>query len=279
MPVDDVELHEVGSLDAIIDIVGVALALEDLDVDRVVATPLPMGTGRIEAAHGALPLPAPATLDVLKGWPVVPSAWPGEWVTPTGAALVAGIAEPAAFPAMRIAATGYGAGRRDPGFVANLVRVVVGTDDTDGAATDVVELVCNVDDTTGELVADAIANLLEAGALDAWAVPATMKKGRPGLVVHALVHPHDEAPLTEALLRETSTLGVRRARRAAPCSIAGPRPSRPRGGPVRIKVGGRDGEAWHAAPEFDDVRARARAAGVPTQDVHRDAIARWHRLR
>lgn len=279
MAVDDVVLHEVGAVDAVVDVVGTCLALEALDIDAIVATPLPMGTGRVRAAHGALPLPAPATLEVLRGWPVVPSAWPGEWVTPTGAALIAALATPGPMPAMVVRAVGYGAGRRDPPQVANLVRVVVG-DAAEGVAGDtVVELACNLDDVTGQIAAPLIDTLLADGALDAWIVPAHMKKGRPGLILHALARPADADRLAERILRDSPTLGVRRDLRTRAIldrwwvDVATPY------GAVRVKVGGRDGVAWHAAPEYDDVAARAVAAGVPIREVWEAAIAAWREVR
>jgi uncharacterized protein (TIGR00299 family) protein len=274
VPVDDVVLHEVGSTDAVIDVVGVCLALEDLGAERVIATPLPMGTGRVNAAHGALPLPAPATLQVLLGWPCVPASWPGEWVTPTGAALVAGIATPGPMPAMTPLAVGYGAGKRNPPQVANLVRAVVG-EVHDAAADEVVELACNLDDTTGELIAPLLQRLLDAGALDAWATPVLMKKGRPGLVLSALARPEDADRIGEIVLRHSSTLGVRRHRAGRQVLDRWSDVVETPYGSVRVKVGGRDGHAWHASPEFEDVAARAQEAGVPLQEVWRAALAAW----
>jgi len=274
VPVDEVELHEVGSIDAILDITGVALALEDLSVDELVATPLPMGTGRVEAAHGTLPLPAPATLALLRGWPVVGSPWPGEWVTPTGAALISALATPGEFPAMTPRHTGYGAGSRNPEGRANVVRVTVG-EPPSGAADVVIELTANVDDMTGEQVPPLLARLLDEGALDAWATPTLMKKGRPGLILGALARPALADQLGEVLLRHSTSLGVRRARCTRQVlerwvdSVATP------WGPVRVKVGGRSGRAWHAAPEYEDLARLARDHDLPVHLVHREALSAW----
>jgi uncharacterized protein (TIGR00299 family) protein len=276
VPVDDVVLHEVGSTDAVIDIVGVCLALEDLGVDVVIASPLPMGTGFVRAAHGRLALPAPATLQVLRGFPVVAARWPGEWVTPTGAALVAGLATAGPFPAMTPRAIGVGAGKKDPPEVANLVRVVIG--DVDRAvADDVIELACNLDDATGALLAPVVAGLLDAGALDAWVAPVTMKKGRPGFVLHALARPADADRLGDYVLKHTTSLGVRRTPHSRQLLDRWWVEVATAWGAVRVKVGGRDGVAWHAEPELDDVVARAAEAGVPVAAVHRAAIAGWER--
>jgi uncharacterized protein (TIGR00299 family) protein len=275
MPVDDVELHEVGGVDAIIDIVGTCLALERLGVDVIVATPLPLGTGHVQAAHGTLPLPAPATLQVLIGWPVVPSRWPGEWVTPTGASLLAALGTPGPLPAMTVRATGHGAGRRDPPQVANLVRVVIGDSAQPPRSDTVVELACNIDDGTGELVAPLVQDLLDAGALDAWITPVLMKKGRPGFLLQALALPETADALGELLLRRSTTLGVRRHRSTRQILDRWFETTSTPYGPVRMKVGGRDGVSWHAAPEFEDVAARAREAGVPAMEVHRAALGSW----
>ena len=277
MAVDDVVLHEVGSIDAIVDIVGVCLALEDLGIDAIVATPLPMGTGFVTAAHGAIPLPAPATVDVLRGWPIVAARWPGEWVTPTGAALIAALATPGGPPSMTIRSTGFGAGTKDPAFVANLVRVVVGDVDDRPRTDRVVELACNLDDLSGEIIAHTVDRLLDAGALDVWTVAATMKKGRPAVILHVLSRPDDADRLVDIVLRQTSTLGVRRSTAIRDVldrrhdTVATP------WGAVRVKVGGRGDDVFHVAPEYDDVARVALAAGVPAIEVHRAALAGWSR--
>ncbi len=268
---DTVELHEVGATDSILDVVGVCVALDQLDVSRIVATPLPLGTGSVHTAHGEIPLPAPATLEVLMGWPVVPSRWPGEWVTPTGAALVAALAEPGGPPAGVPSATGFGAGTRDPDFVANVVRVLL-LDGYDAPEGDVEELTANIDDMPGEHVPALIDALLDAGALDAWATPIVMKKGRPALTVSALAQPGQAEALAEVLLRHSPTLGVRwnaRARRVLErweTTVDTPY------GTIRIKHAGRGGWAWKAKPEHADVARCAREHGVPLGTVHRAAL-------
>ncbi len=274
MPVDDVELHEVGAVDAIIDIVGVCLALEDLGADTIVATPLPMALGSVNAAHGRIPLPAPATLEALRGWPVFPGNVPGEWVTPTGAALIAALATPGGPPAMTIRAVGHGAGTRDPSAFANLVRVVVG-DVAVSEAGDVVELACNLDDMPGQHVAAAMEHLLADGALDVWAVPATMKKGRPAVVLQALAKPSDAERLSDVMLRHTTTLGVRRWTHTRSVLDRWHETVETVYGPIRVKVGGRAGVAWHVHPEWDDVAAAAARADVPVAAVHAAALAAW----
>jgi uncharacterized protein (TIGR00299 family) protein len=280
VPLDDVELHEVGAVDAIADVVGTCLALEDLGVDTIVATPLPLGTGVALAAHGAIALPAPATVELARGWPVEPARWPGEWVTPTGAALVTTLGAPGGPPAMTVTSSGYGAGRRNPPYVANLTRVIVGEARAAAPGRDVVvELACNLDDFLPELVPPLVDRLLADGARDAWTAPVTMKHGRPALTLHALVDEADADRLSDVLLRHSSSLGVRRQtwdrvvldRWEVVVDTAF--------GAVRVKVGGRGGEPWHASPEHRDVAAAALAHGVPPRDVHDAAVAAFHHRR
>jgi uncharacterized protein (TIGR00299 family) protein len=273
-PVDDVAFHEVGAVDSIVDIVAACAAMECLDVDTIVASPLPMGHGRVRTAHGLLPVPVPATVEVLRGFPVVPFPYAGELVTPTGAALVAALATPGHMPAMRVELVGYGAGTRDPATHANVVRAVLGTGDA-GADAEVVELRAQVDDLTGESVPGLIEALFAAGAVDAYVAPVTMKKGRPGLAVTALASVGDRFAVGEALIRYAGTLGYRwsvhprevAARRLV--SVDTP------WGPVRVKVAERDGRVVHAAPEHEDCARLALAEGIPVAAVRGAALAAW----
>ncbi len=272
MDIEDVVLHEVGAIDAIVDIVGCCLALEDLDIQDIIATPLPMGTGSVVSAHGVIPLPAPATLSICQGYPVVESRWPGEWVTPTGAALVCALAKPGGVPAMTVRATGYGAGRKDPPQVANLVRVVLG--DTPTVAADaVVEVAANVDDMIGEHIPGLIDALLAAGAVDAWVVPVLMKKGRPGYTVHALCKTPDVDVVSDTLLRHSSTLGVRQTPHQRRILDRWTTSVQTAYGVIRVKVGGRDSTAWHASPEHADVADAALRHNTTERAVFDAALA------
>ena len=211
---DDVELHEVGSLDSIVDVVGACAALEALDVDEVWCSPITVGSGTVRSSHGAIPNPAPATIALLRdvGAPVVGLDTTMEVTTPTGAALMTtlatGFGPP---PAMAIGGVGYGAGTADPADRANVVQVMIGVRDIAEASdgTPVTLLEANVDDVTGEVLAHTITALLAAGAHDAWIVPIVMKKGRPAHTVSALCDPSVEAEVRAVLLRETGTLGMR----------------------------------------------------------------------
>jgi uncharacterized protein (TIGR00299 family) protein len=209
MPLDAVHFHEVGGVDAIIDIVGAAAAVEWIGA-TVVATPLPIGKGFVNARHGTLPLPAPAVVDCLRGVPTYAVALDAELVTPTGAAIVASIAERfERWPTFAPERVGWGGGQRELPDRPNLLRAVLGAPSSESLVESHVVIEANVDDMTGELAGHALSALFAAGALDAWAVPIVMKKGRPGLTL-AAIGPSEQADvLARAMLRETSSIGVR----------------------------------------------------------------------
>lgn len=271
---DDVELHEVGSLDAVIDVVGVCAALHDLGVDQVVASPVAIGHGTAPAAHGTLgnPAPAVAALLAMANAPIVGVDTTMELSTPTGVALLTHFATRfGAPPDMTITATGYGAGTADPPGRPNVVQVLIGTA-TDavapspGRSARLVE--ANVDDVTGEILAHTIAEMMRAGAFDAWATPIVMKKGRPAHTVSALCDDSTFDAVTRVLIDETGTLGVRASgverwpqrRDHAVVSVAGH--------DIRLKVGGGRIKAEH-----DDAVATAERTGMALRDVLRRAEA------
>lgn len=274
---DEVHFHEVGAIDALADVCGVALALEDLGVDRVVCSPLPMGRGVITSAHGRLPLPAPATLELLMGAPLYGVDLEVELVTPTGAALVAACAESfGQLPAMRVDALGYGAGSRDLPSLPNVVRVLLGeptSEPTAGGAAPVLLIEANLDDLLPELVPDAVEQAVRAGALDVWTTPAQMKKGRPGVVLSALARPAEEAAVARALFATTSTLGLRVSTLRRWELDRSWEQVRVDGEPVRVKVGRLEGELVNVAPEHDDCAAVARGSGRTTKAVWAEAFA------
>jgi uncharacterized protein (TIGR00299 family) protein len=278
LPPDEVHFHEVGSLDAIGDVIGVCAAAASLGADEIACSALPTSRGFVGAAHGRLPLPAPATLEILReaGAPLVPLEVGLELVTPTGAALVAALATSfGPYPPMVPRQVGYGAGTRDSAEVPNLVRIVLGEPSvsTFERSSPVYLIEANLDDLSPELVPDAAAAATGAGALDVWTTPAQMKKGRPGLVLSALARPLDRDAVAGSLLRHTSTLGVRIARYDryelerdwVTVEVAG--------GAVRVKRGWLDGEVVHLAPEHDDCAALAAQIGRPVQTVWASALA------
>lgn len=265
---DEVHFHEVGARDALADVCGVCLAVESLRIDRVVCSPLPVARGITSAAHGVLPLPAPASLEILRGAPIYGVPAGAELVTPTGAALVATLADEfGEVPPMRVRATGYGAGSRDLPSLPNLVRIIVGEASPEPARHPVSLLEANLDDLPPELLADVSAGCFAAGALDVWVTPAHMKKGRVGVVVSALARLGQEGAVANALLRESSTLGVRVARLERVELDRDWTTVEVCGEPVRVKIGRLDGEVLNVAPEHDDCAALARRLGLPVKNV------------
>jgi uncharacterized protein (TIGR00299 family) protein len=271
-----VHFHEVGGLDALADVCGVALALEELGIDRVECSPIPCSRGFVDASHGRLPLPAPATLELLRGAPLVPLDVGMELVTPTAAAIFAATVERyGAIPPMLLQNVGYGAGTRDLAQVPNVVRVLIGelTEATEPGGDDVIVIETNLDDTPGELVPDAAARAFAAGALDVWTTPVQMKKGRPGVVLAALARPADARAVAEAIVRETTALGVRMSRHERLELERRFRDVTVEGHSVRVKIGLLDGEVVNLAPEHDDCARAAEALGRPVKSVWAAALA------
>ena len=269
---EEVTFHEVGAVDSIVDIVGSCVALELLGAASVSCGPLPMGTGVVDAAHGPLPVPGPATLEILEGSPVRWTDEPVETTTPTGAALMrsfTGGEFTDAVPPMTLHATGYGTGRARLRSAPNLLRAVVG--ELEGPVGAIELLEANVDDAPGELLGAAVERLLAAGALDAWLEPIVMKRGRGAYKVCALALSGDRERLARLLMRETGTLGVRH--HAVGRTVAGRRrvlvdlPY----GRCRVKVGSIDGEDFVAAPEYADTARLAGETGLPLPRVYEDA--------
>jgi len=272
---EQVHLHEVGAVDAILDVVGVIWGLELLGVERVYCGPIALGDGVVKAAHGILPVPAPATLKLLEGHPVRPGPpGSGELVTPTGAALVRKLSAGAPPPEFTPIRSGFGAGTKEFADRANALRLVLADETaTEPAAEGLVELVCDIDDMTGEYLAAVADRLRQCGALDVTLVPVTMKRGRPGTRIEVLCEPGSRRQLEELMLIESTTLGVRRRdvqRRALPREL------------MRVEVLGHSVTAKvailpngdrRAKPEFADVERVALATGRPLQDIFRLAAA------
>jgi len=269
VPADEVEFHEVGSMDAIIDIVGSCAALEVLGVDRIVCSPITVGQGTVKAAHGEIPNPSPAVMELLarRGAPSRGVTDRKELATPTGVALMVALADEfGPMPAMTVDSIGYGAGTADIPGRPNVVQVVIGTQAAPsnspepGQPAQLLEV--NVDDITGEVIAHTIVALLQAGAYDAWASPIVMKKGRPAHTVHALCDPAAAPAVGEVLLKETGSLGMRG-------SIMQRWPQRRedavvhvQGCPIRVKLA-----PGRAKPEHDDAAAAAVALGLSLREV------------
>jgi uncharacterized protein (TIGR00299 family) protein len=274
VPADDVHLHELGAVDTLVDVCGAVALLADLGVDEVRCSPLPAAGGTTRAAHGVLPLPAPATLELLKGVPLVGVEGEGELVTPTGATLAVTLATGfGPLPALTLERVGYGAGTMDTPERPNVVRVLIGQAAEAGPQAEVSLLETNLDDLLPELVPDAVERCLAAGALDVWTAPAQMKKGRPGFVLSALARPADEAAVAAAILEETSALGVRVARLRRYELDREERVVAVDGEEIRVKLGRLDGRVVNVAPEHDDCAAAARRLGRPVKSVWAAALA------
>jgi uncharacterized protein (TIGR00299 family) protein len=277
VPLDEVHFHEVGAVDSIVDVCGAAVALDLLGWPRVVSAAPELGRGMMRSAHGPMPIPPPAVLELLAGKPVRPGGPQGEAVTPTGAALLAELAEIGPLPAFVPGRIGYGLGTSRWADRPNVLRMTVGDPVSHplspGGESVLWVLETNLDDCPGQLVARAIEAALEAGALDAWAAPVTMKKGRPGFLLSALVEEPARAAVTRVFFAETTTLGVRRhaverdALERVFETVETPY------GKVRVKVARSDGRELGAHPEYDDCAALAREKGVPVKEVMAAALA------
>lgn len=285
IPPGEVHFHEVGAVDAIIDIVGTCLGLELLEVSDLVCSPLNVGSGRVEAAHGTLPVPAPATAELLKDIPVYATGVEGELVTPTGAALVSTLASGfGPLPPMKVGWIGYGAGEKDFLDHPNLARLFIGerveaVEGRPGAPGDEIVSVieANVDDMSPQLYGYFLEQALAAGALDVTCSSTQMKKNRPGLTISILCEPDRGDALSQLLFEQTTTIGVRihEARRKVLerelVTVETPY------GPVKVKVARREGKVVNAAPEFDDCHRLATEKSVPLKQVMAAAEAAYLR--
>jgi uncharacterized protein (TIGR00299 family) protein len=265
LPPERVHFHEVGALDSIADVVGVAAALHALEIDSISASAVAVGSGRVRGAHGDLGVPAPAVVELAAGWTIF-AGGSGELTTPTGMALVSALAERCEdLPPLTLQASGAGAGSRDTPGRPNVTRVLIGErvarpDDEVAEAAVLIE--ANVDDLDPRLWPGVLTRLITAGAADAWLVPITMKKGRPAQTLTVLARPDQAADLREIVLAQTSTIGVREttARRTAlprgwvDLTVAGCQ--------LPIKIAHRDGTIWQVTPEFDDLERAAVEQGI-----------------
>ncbi|MDE3103602.1 MAG: nickel pincer cofactor biosynthesis protein LarC [Acidobacteriota bacterium] len=291
VPVEQIHFHEVGAVDAIVDIVAASAGVHALNTQALAETgqplrwhcsPINTGSGMVQCAHGNFPIPAPATADLLLGMPTYAAHVQKELVTPTGAALLRALAPQfGPQPVMRVRSIGYGAGTRNPAGFPNVLRLSVGdtdeatTQDASGAASTVTVIETALDDLSPQVIAHVMERALALGALDAMLTPVQMKKGRPGTLLTLLAAPAQAAELTQLLLRETSTLGVRTRVEQRICLERSHVPVQTPYGAIRIKVGTAADETRNAAPEFEDCRAAAAQHQVPVKLVLQAATAAW----
>ena len=276
VPVDQVHFHEVGAVDAMVDIVCAAVGAESLGVDEFLCSPLNVGGGTVECAHGTFPVPAPATIELLKDAPVYSSGVQAELVTPTGAAIVQTLARRfSVFPEMKIEKSGYGAGSRDFPGLPNVARLTIGEKATSltakTASETITVLEANLDDLNPQVFGYVMDRLLEEGALDAFGMPVQMKKNRPGTLLTVLCKPEDAAKLTQLIFTETTTLGVRRRDEVRQTLARRWENVRTPWGEVRIKIASLNGTVTNYAPEFEDCRRIAAEHHVPLKTVMQEA--------
>ena len=268
MPIDEVHLHEVGSLDSIIDIVGTVFAMEWAGADRIVCSPLNVGGGLVTSAHGVFPVPAPATVRLLGEAPVYSGAVQKELVTPTGALIATTYASSfGPIPAMSVERVGYGAGDRDDPVTPNVLRVLIGRETGIGEAARVTVIECEIDDMNPQIFGVVMDRLYAAGALEVFYIPVQMKKNRPGTLLTVVAPPELRARMTDVIFRETTTIGLRHHDVDRECLeraiVAVETPI----GTVRFKVASRDGGVLNATPEFEDCATLAAANNLPVKEV------------
>src|SRR5215510_14314234 len=273
-----VHFHEVGAVDSIVDIVGAAFGLHALGIETVYASALPMGKGFVPSRHGVLPIPGPATVELLKGWPVRVEDGPAEMVTPTGAAIIAAVAQHAAVPQLQLMAVGYGAGARTLPDRPNLLRVLLGNTSETPREEQMLVLETNIDDLNPEFYEHVMECLFAAGARDVFLAPIQMKKNRPGVLLWVLGEIADRDKLSAILFAETSTLGIRSsvvtrvALRRESKEVVTPY------GSVRVKLAyGPDGRV-NVAPEYEDCKRLAREKDVPLKLVYEAAVRSTRQL-
>lgn len=281
---DEVHFHEVGAADAILDICGACVALETLGIERVLCSPIPPGSGQVRCDHGLMPVPAPATAQLLRGFPIAACDEPGELCTPTGAAILTTLADEfVATPAMQLETIGVGAGTRVGKTRPNILRVLIGQTETphdDASERDTVTVLeTQIDDVSGQVVGFTVETLLAKGALDAYSVPIMMKKGRPAHLLTVITRPADAERLAQVVLNETGSLGVRRSTLQRTKRARQHETVDTRFGPIRIKVALQGEQVVSAQPEYDDCARAARTDGVPLRDVQAAAMQAYQRDR
>ncbi len=274
-PVDHVHFHEVGALDAIVDVVGAAICFDALQIDRFICSPIHVGSGMVKMAHGQFPIPPPAVTELLKGVPFYATDIKGELLTPTGAAIITTVChEYGPIPQMSTEATGYGAGTREYQDFPNVLRVLLGeTEDTSATDERLWMLETNLDDASPQIVGHVMDRVLELGALDCFFTPVQMKKNRPGVLLSALCRRKEKDAVMKLLFMETTTLGVRSyevTRRALQRSIVRVETQY---GPIDVKVAHLEGRVVNEMPEFEQCRQAAASANVPLKVVEEAARA------
>ena len=277
--IDEVHFHEVGAMDSIVDIVGFCVLIDALKIQAITASPIGIGQGSVQTAHGRLSVPVPAVIGLCNNWNLVQSERLGEQCTPTGAALITTLAKEGPMPSMRPIARGVGAGTRNPVDHANITEIILGESRpsaTNNPQEQICELDCQIDDMTPELIPALLKKLMEQGAVDAFCTPILMKKGRPGFALKVICFEDQTQPLTTVLFEESTTLGVRQHTVTRQILVREIREITTPWGPCRIKLGFHQERLVNIAPEFEDCNELAREAGVPLKTVYATAMSIAH---
>lgn len=270
---DDVHFHEVGAVDSIIDIVGTAIAVEYLGIEKVYASSLPLGSGWVNASHGKMPVPAPATLEILKDVPIAKSIVASELTTPTGAAIIKTLAEDfGSMPHMRIEKTGYGIGDKNFKEIPNILRVVIGKGDACSERLFVLET--NIDDMNPQIYDYLMSRLFKKGALDVFLIPIQMKKGRPAILLKALCNENKKDMLMNIIFEETTTIGIRSYEVDRRCLERNIKEVSTPYGKVKVKVSEKGGRLINIQPEYEDCKKIAEKENIPLKEVI-DVVKRY----
>ena len=282
IPIDKIHLHEVGALDSIIDIVGAVFAIEWFKADRIVCSPINVGSGMVRTEHGVFPVPAPATVSLLKNAPVYSSGIQSELLTPTGALVLTEFASAfGPIPPMTIEKVGYGAGDRELKETPNVVRVLVGeadatkTQDPGSKTMKVAVLECEIDDMNPQIFGALMEKLYAAGALEVFYSAVQMKKSRPGTLMTIVAKPEQRDAMTDIVFKESTTIGIRHQELSRECLDREMVTVSTALGPVRFKVARRDGRVVNAQPEFEDLAKLSAERGIPIKDVQALAHKAW----
>jgi hypothetical protein len=271
--IEKIHFHEVGAVDSIVDIVGGVVAIESLKLDRIYSSPLNVGEGFVECAHGCLPVPAPATLKLLKGIPTFSSGIKRELTTPTGAAMIGFYADQfCSLPAMKIIDDGYGAGDHIIPTMPNMLRVILGAVDEE-SDEELVLIETNIDDMNPELYEAAMDSLFKAGALDVYLSPIIMKKSRPASKISVLSAERSRDIMTQVLLQETSSFGVRYYKVARTVLEREIKTVKTSYGPIKIKIGKLNGSTLQASPEYEDCKKTSKIKKVPVKNIYDEAYS------
>jgi pyridinium-3,5-bisthiocarboxylic acid mononucleotide nickel chelatase len=277
VPVERIHFHEVGALDAIVDVVGACIGFELLAIERFISSPLHVGSGTVEMEHGRFPIPPPAVAELLRDAPIYSTDIAGELVTPTGAAIVSTVSESfGPLPMMRVEATGYGAGKREYQNFPNVLRIIVGETDEAGGDERLLMIETNIDDASPQVVGHLMERAFARGALDCFFTPVQMKKNRPGVLISILCRPRDREAIFELLFSETTTIGaryyevVRRALERETVEVE------TEFGMIEVKVARMDGRVIGGTPEYEHCRAAAEREGVALRVVEAAARAAFN---